>query len=66
MEGCAFSPDGTLLATTSDDPTARLQRLPDGAVQVVLTGSEGGMRGCAFSSDGALLATASREVSPVT
>ncbi|MGH3694764.1 MAG: WD40 repeat domain-containing protein [Pseudonocardiaceae bacterium] len=57
--GCAFSPTGILLATTSGDGTVRLWRVRDGTQQAVLTGHTGGVWGCAFSPDGALLATAS-------
>jgi WD40 repeat protein len=56
--GCAFSPDGALLATVSDDGTARLWRAADGTQQAVLSGHTGGVWDCAFSPDGTLLATA--------
>jgi WD40 repeat protein len=59
--GCAFSPDGTLLATVSDDQTARLWRVADGSTHAVLAGHTGGVWGCAFSPDGTLLATTSND-----
>jgi WD40 repeat protein len=59
VTSCAFSPDGTLLATTSDDDTVRLWQMPAGDQVAVLTGHTGAVWGCAFSPDGALLATAS-------
>jgi WD40 repeat protein len=61
VTSCAFSPDGTLLATTSDDRTVRLWRVPDGAAHAVLSGHTGGVWDCAFSPDGALLATGSHD-----
>ncbi|GIH29729.1 hypothetical protein Aph01nite_80390 [Acrocarpospora phusangensis] len=61
VTSCAFSPDGTLLATTSDDRTVRLWRVADGSVQAVLSGHTGGVWDCAFSPDGTLLATAGED-----
>ncbi len=60
VRGCAFSPDGTLLATTSADRTARLWRVPDGAQQAMLTGHTRAVHRYAFTPEGTLLATASR------
>ena len=57
--GVAFSPDGTRLATTSDDGTARLWDSTTGESLLTLTGHTGRVRGVAFSPDGTRLATTS-------
>jgi WD40 repeat protein len=59
ITSCAFSPDATLLATSSDDGTARLWQAIEGTERAVLTGHAGGVWDCAFSPDGTLLATTS-------
>ena len=61
VTGCAFSPDGALLATTSDDGTTRLWQVADRTERAVWTGHTGGVWDCAFSPDGRLLATASND-----
>jgi WD40 repeat protein len=57
--GVAFSPDGTHLATTSHDSTARLWDIATGRAIRTLTGHTDRVYGVAFSPDGTLLATAS-------
>jgi WD40 repeat protein len=57
----AFSPDGRLLATASDDSTARLWDPATGEHLRTLTGHHSAVWGVAFSLDGRLLATASED-----
>jgi WD40 repeat protein len=59
--GVAFSPDGRLLATASNDGTTRLWDPATGKHLRTLTGHDGPVWGVAFSPDGRLLATASND-----
>ena len=59
--GCAFSPDGSLLAATGGDRTVRLWEVGTGRPVAVLAGHADRVYDCAFSPDGTLLATASED-----
>ncbi|MGH3813587.1 MAG: WD40 repeat domain-containing protein [Pseudonocardiaceae bacterium] len=59
--GVAFSPDGALLATASDDGTARLWDPATGQHRSTLQGHTNWVYGVAFSPDGTQLATTSTD-----
>jgi RNA polymerase sigma factor (sigma-70 family) len=52
-----FSPDGKILATTSNDGTVRLFELATGKTLATLEGHEGGVPKAAFAPDGKTLVT---------
>jgi WD40 repeat protein len=56
-----FSPDDTLIATASDDTTARIWDTTTGQPRTALIGHTSGVNALAFSPDGTLIATASAD-----
>jgi WD40 repeat protein len=59
VEGIAFSPDGTRLATASWDRTAKVWDASTGEALLTLRGHNNGVDAIAFNPDGTRLATAS-------
>jgi WD40 repeat protein len=53
----AFSPDGSLLASSGDDGTVQLWSVDAGKSVATLRGHNGPVFGIAFSPDGTILAT---------
>ncbi|MDR1152846.1 MAG: pentapeptide repeat-containing protein, partial [Bifidobacteriaceae bacterium] len=61
VNAVAWSPDGTTLATGSDDETVRLWDPTTGDTTATLHGHTGWLRAVAWSPDGTTLATGSRD-----
>ncbi len=59
VRSCAFSPDGSVLATTSNDRGVRLWRVTSGELIQTMIGHREPVSACAFSPDGTLIATTS-------
>ncbi len=58
---CALSPDGSVLATASDDGTVQIRDLAAMTVRAVLAGHTAAIWRCTFSPDGTSLATAGND-----
>jgi WD40 repeat protein/tRNA A-37 threonylcarbamoyl transferase component Bud32 len=56
-----FSPDGTLIASESEDSTIKLLRASDGTVRRTLSGHTLAVNSLAFSPDGSILASGARD-----
>lgn len=61
VNALAFSPDGALLASASDDGTVRLWNPADGTAAAVLEGHNAPVLALAFSPDGSQIASASSD-----
>ena len=59
VSGCAFSPDGTRIASTSHELTVRVWDSVTGRQLTQLDGHTSGVTGCAFSPDGTRIASTS-------
>jgi len=58
VSACAWSPDGTRLASAGRDGTLRVWEAASGAALLTLEGHGGGVTACAWSPDGTRLASA--------
>ena len=59
INSCAWSPDGTLIVSASDDRTVKVWEAASGKLLNTLSGHEGWVRSCAWSPDGTLIVSAS-------
>nr|WP_322768940.1 NB-ARC domain-containing protein [Frankia sp. Cr1] len=57
VNGAAYSPDGTLLASAGDDGTVQIRDVATRDLRATFTSRTGAVSGVSFSPDGAVLAT---------
>ncbi len=61
VNGCTISRDGSLIASASNDQTAKVWDSSSGALLRTLVGHSGSVKGCAMSENGSLIVTASAD-----
>ena len=61
VDGCAFSPDGTLIATASEDATVKIWVLKTGVAMRTFDAHSRSVYACAFSPDGTRVVSCDQE-----
>eukprot|EP01099_Mayorella_cantabrigiensis_P000968 TRINITY_DN140_c0_g1_i2.p1 TRINITY_DN140_c0_g1~~TRINITY_DN140_c0_g1_i2.p1 ORF type:complete len:139 (+),score=34.89 TRINITY_DN140_c0_g1_i2:54-419(+) len=61
VKGVVFSPDGTKIASGSNDKTIRIWDVRSGQCENILKGHDQGVKSVAFSTDGTKIVSGSKE-----